>query len=231
MDALENITIDEKVIDYYIQNQDRLRSFQASVVSFFEKHSKLKNGNIPIIHSIKSRLKDPEHLKDKLIRKQRKGITVTEENLFKEITDLVGVRILHLYQDQFEQIHDVIQDYVSKGDWAFVDPPKALTWDPESQEMFKRIGIQAEVRPTYYTSVHYIVKPNNENPNPICCEIQVRTLFEEIWGEIDHSINYPHPIDNIACKEQLRVLSKLVLTGNRLADSIFRTLNDSLGKN
>ena len=70
------------------------------------------------------------------------------------------------------------------------------------------------------------IKPNNNNPNPICCEIQVRTLFEEIWGEIDHSINYPHPTDSVACKEQLRVLSKLVGTGTRLADSIFRTLND-----
>lgn len=76
----------------------------------------------------------------------------------------------------------------------------------------------------YYRSVHYVVKPNN--PNPTCCEIQVRTLFEEIWGEIDHNINYPHKTDDIACKEQLRVLSKLVSTGTRLADSIFRTYED-----
>ena len=101
-----------------------------------------------------------------------------------------------------------------------------MTWDPESKQMYDNLQITTEVRPTFYTSVHYLIKPNNNNPNPICCEIQVRTLFEEIWGEIDHSINYPHPTDNIACKEQLRVLSKLVGTGTRLADSIFRTLND-----
>ncbi|WP_315782452.1 hypothetical protein [Bradyrhizobium sp. SZCCHNPS1003] len=27
--------------------------------------------------------------------------------------------------------------------------------------------------------------------SPLSCEIQVRTLFEEIWGEIDHQLNYP----------------------------------------
>ena len=61
----------------------------------------------------------------------------------------------------------------------------------------------------------------------ITCEIQIRTLFEEIWGEIDHTINYPYPTEIVACKEQLRVLAKLVSTGTRLADSIFRTYNDA----
>ena len=70
--------------------------------------------------------------------------------------------------------------------------------------------------------MHYVIKPNN-NENAICCEIQVRTLFEEIWGEIDHSINYPNKTESIACSEQLKVLSKLSSTGTRLADSIFRS--------
>jgi ppGpp synthetase/RelA/SpoT-type nucleotidyltranferase len=72
-----------------------------------------------------------------------------------------------------------------------------------------------------------LIKPNNKNS--ICCEIQVRTLFEEIWGEIDHTINYPHSTDSLACKEQLRVLQKLVSTGTRLADSIFRTFKEHNG--
>ena len=67
-----------------------------------------------------------------------------------------------------------------------------------------------------------MVKPNNRQNN-IVCEIQVRTLFEEIWGEIDHTINYPKKTDSVACGEQLRVLAKLVSTGTRLADSIFRS--------
>lgn len=71
----------------------------------------------------------------------------------------------------------------------------------------------------------YIVKPNNSKSD-ITCEIQVRTLFEEIWGEIDHTINYPHETESIACREQIRVLAKLVSTGTRLADSIFRTYDD-----
>lgn len=216
----------DNVIVFYKDNQHRLLQFKASVETFFSTHPTLNSKELPIIHSIKSRSKDPEHLRDKLERKLKKGVLITNDNLFGEITDLIGIRILHLYQDQFPIIHEEILKFIQEGDWAFVEPPKAMTWDPESQIMYDKLGIITELRDTYYTSVHYIVKPNNNNPNPICCEIQVRTLFEEIWGEIDHTINYPHPTEDIACKEQLRVLSKLVSTGTRLADSIFRSYND-----
>lgn len=144
------------------------------------------------------------------------------------MTDLAGVRILHLYQGQFTDIHSEITKKVLSGDWAFGEPPKAYTWDPETESFFDQLGIATEVKDSFYTSVHYLVKPNNNSD--LCCEIQVRTLFEEIWGEIDHAINYPHQTDSVACREQLRVLSKLVSTGTRLSDSIFRSYNEHLGK-
>ena len=222
----------DSVVNFYKDNQHRLMQFQASVEAFFSNHPHLNAKPFTIIHSIKTRLKDPNHLRDKITRKLNNGLAISKENLFREITDIVGLRVLHLYQDQFPIIHEEILKYIAEGDWVFVEEPRAMTWDPESQKMYDELKIITEVRPTFYTSVHYLIKPNNNNINPICCEIQVRTLFEEIWGEIDHSINYPKPTENIACREQLRVLSKLVSTGTRLADSIFRTLNDhGIGRN
>ncbi len=203
-----------EAIQAYKDKKFDYEQFLASVLVFFEKHPELNKTPLPIIHSLKSRIKDPEHLEDKIKRKSKNGKAL--------ITDFIGVRVLHLYQDQFPIINKAINEKIYNGDWAFVEDPKAFTWDPESEEFYKNQNISTELRPTYYTSIHYIVKPNN-NKNSICCEIQVRTLFEEIWGEIDHSINYPYPTTSIACKEQLRVLSKLVSTGTRLADSIFRS--------
>jgi GTP pyrophosphokinase len=75
-------------------------------------------------------------------------------------------------------------------------------------------------KPTAYTSVHYLVSPRPDSS--ICCEVQVRTLFEEIWGEVDHRINYPKPSESIACREQIQVLSKIVGAGSRLLDSLQR---------
>ena len=217
---------EDKIVLAYLnpEKQYELKAFLQTVLFFFENNPALKG----IVHSVKSRMKDPEHLKDKIQRKLKSEKIIDENNLFTVVNDLIGVRVLYLYQDQFQLIHNELLKKVDETkDWMFVEAPKAYTWDPETREYFEKLNIHTEVRDTYYTSVHYviIIKPNNELSN-ITCEIQVRTLFEEIWGEIDHTINYPHPTEIIACKEQLRVLAKLVSTGTRLADSIFRTYND-----
>lgn len=215
---------EDKIVLAYLkqEKQYELKAFLQTVLFFFENNPALKG----IVHSVKSRMKDPEHLKDKIQRKLKSGKIIDENNLFTVVNDLIGVRVLYLYQDQFQLIHNELLKKVDETkDWMFVEAPKAYTWDPETREYFEKLNIHTEVRDTYYTSVHYVIKPNNELSN-ITCEIQVRTLFEEIWGEIDHTINYPHPTEIIACKEQLRVLAKLVSTGTRLADSIFRTYND-----
>lgn len=215
---------EDKIVLAYLnpEKQYELKAFLQTVLFFFENNPALKG----IVHSVKSRMKDPEHLKDKIQRKLKSEKIIDENNLFTVVNDLIGVRVLYLYQDQFQLIHNELLKKVDETkDWMFVEAPKAYTWDPETREYFEKLNIHTEVRDTYYTSVHYVIKPNNELSN-ITCEIQVRTLFEEIWGEIDHTINYPHQTEIIACKEQLRVLAKLVSTGTRLADSIFRTYND-----
>ena len=162
-------------------------------------------------------------------RKSTDTNPITKDTLFDRITDLAGVRVLHLYNDQFPKIHRAIMNYVNSGNWVLKERPIANTWDPEYKRFFEELGLQTQIRESLYTSIHYVIKPNN-NPNSICCEIQVRTLFEEIWGEIAHTIDYPHPTGSVACREQLKVLAKLASTGTRLADSIFRSLQEHNGR-
>lgn len=215
---------EENILTYYHELHPDLAMLLSQVTAFFEKDPQLNKKPFPIIHSMKSRYKDDSHLIDKIRRKAEVGRIITCENLLKEVNDLIGVRILYLYQDQFQVIHNQLLTHIGK-DWKFIEAPKAYTWDPESKSFFDSIGIKTEVKDSYYTSVHYVITANNDYEPPICCEIQVRTLFEEIWGEIDHIVNYPHPTDNLSCQEQLKVLSKLVSTGTRLADSIFHSYN------
>lgn len=213
----------DSLVELYRSQQHLFEQFKNAVVDCFKLDPKLNQSNNPTIHSIKSRLKDVDHLKEKLSRKITDS-PIDSSNFFERITDLCGVRVLHLYQDQFPQIHEFIDDKVKSLDWFLAEKPIAYSWDPEARDFFESLGLEVKLKESYYTSIHYLIKPK-ESSN-ICCEIQVRTLFEEIWGEIDHTINYPEPVKSKSCKEQLRVLSKLVSTGTRLADSIFRTHKD-----
>lgn len=219
----------EKIVQAYIDRRVEAEMLIAQVKTFFEKNKRLYPENqLPVVHSIKARTKDPEHLRKKLSRKDNPENPITVENLFDRVTDLAGVRILHLYNDQFELIHNEIMGNINRGQWVLFESPVANTWDPETKSYYEKLGLKTKIRETLYTSIHYVIKPNN-SPNCMCCEIQVRTLFEEIWGEIDHAINYPVATESVACKEQLRVLAKLASTGSRLADSIFRSYGEYIG--
>jgi len=175
-------------------------------------------------------MKDPDHLRDKLQRKmleaRKEGRTynVTEQNLFWKITDLAGLRILHLYTQQADHINRALKKIFDEELFTVVEGPTARTWDDESREFFKSVEIKTRKSPSLYTSVHYVIKPRKKTR--YTCEIQVRTLMEEVWGEVNHSLNYPHETKSLACREQIAALARTTSASTRLVDAIFRSHAD-----
>lgn len=211
----------EEILALYQEEKFKIEQFMKRMVNFFQDNPALHKDNLPIVHSVKYRMKDEEHLKDKLERKSSSGKTITRENFFDKITDLAGIRVLHLYSEQISFIHNSIMNEVEQGDLALYERPKAYTWDIDLKRFYEKLGMETLVKPSYYTSVHYVVMP--KAGSNIKCEIQVRTLYEEVWGEIDHSLNYPYTCESLACKEQLKVLAQFTAAGTRLANSIVKS--------
>ncbi|MBP7064679.1 hypothetical protein [Ferrovibrio sp.] len=210
----------EELLVKFDEIQHDLKMFMEFVEKYIGQHPSLIMPGAEVVHSYKSRIKNREHLRDKIIRKIKNGKNINGENIFREITDLAGVRVMHLFQEHFGKIDSVIRSKLSAGDWVLDEKPKAYTWDPEAAEFFGAYELEIIQKPTSYTSVHYLIRPRSDSP--LCCEVQVRTLFEEIWGEVDHQINYPVATSDLACKEQIKVLSKIVGAGSRLLDSLNR---------
>ena len=50
--------------------------------------------------------------------------------------------------------------------------------------------------------------------------------MEEVWGEVDHAINYPHKTSGVPCREQIRALARQTSSATRLVDAIFATVDD-----
>ena len=214
----------EELLGHFETHLDEFDLFRRQVVDYFSVTKRFSAGPLPLIHSVKSRLKNRDNLRKKIARKWSEG-PITPANLFTRVNDFAGVRVIHLYSQQFAEIHAAIKSHIDQGNWTLHEPPVAYSWDPEATEFFKGLQLNAQLRDSYYTSIHYIVKPQPQSK--LTCEIQVRTLFEEAWGEIDHALNYPVATNIIACKEQIRVLAKLASTGTRLADAIFATASNA----
>lgn len=215
---------DDKILEVYEENFDSVELFYKTIISFFESRSLRST-----VHSLRHRLKDKDHLLEKVKRKNLENAKKDESdrlppidsnNLFERITDIAGVRVLHLHQSQFENIHRAIMAKVGEEDFYLFENPKAYTWDPDSRRFFNSLGIETSQKESFYTSIHYVLKPNSRSK--ITCEVQVRTLLEEVWGEIDHNMNYPTQHTDEYCLENIRILARLVGTGSHLADSIMR---------
>jgi ppGpp synthetase/RelA/SpoT-type nucleotidyltranferase len=216
----------KSIVSYYTSSELRTtieQTFLPNLANTVRTHPLLK----PHVHSVKFRSKDPEHLLKKLLRKKQKlqgSKRITADNLFRKVNDLAGLRVLHLYTRQIADIDAALKTMFEESHYKITEGPFARTWDDESRDYFSDLGIKIEKSPTLYTSVHYVIAPNRQ----FTCEIQVRTLMEEVWGEIDHAINYPDPSDSVACQEQLRALARATSSCSRLVDSIVASHADHI---
>ncbi len=163
------------------------------------------------VHSINYRIKKEEHLIEKIIRKRIKNPQriIDLKNYRNEITDLIGIRALHLFKEDWIHINNFLKD-----NWEFAEQPVAYVRNGDSDRIldyYRENQCRIEEHPYGYRSVHYIIKAKN-NGTVHNSEIQVRTIFEEAWGEIDHVIRYPYHTDN-------QLLFRLSSILNRIAGS------------
>ena len=197
------------------------------------------------VHSIRCRIKDADHLIEKIIRnvnnKPDKYKEIDESNYNKIITDLIGVRIIILDKRDWRDVHDSLLKIFRNIPERYVHAPKDIieNYDRYLEEATaKRKGLEnsyhAEEPVVYVTShedrdiyvddhlkidyskSHYRSIHYIIRNETIYFEIQVRTLFEEGWLEFDHRIKYPYDQNNKKKQEYASVLSSLAIAADRL---------------
>ncbi|MDP9891541.1 ppGpp synthetase/RelA/SpoT-type nucleotidyltransferase [Variovorax boronicumulans] len=183
------------------------------------------------VHSVRWRIKNPEHLMEKIVRKradaEEKYADVDASNYFEKITDLIGIRALHLF----------------KEDCFTIDPPMRNTWPLEEKPIaYLREGDQSPIterleeadfeiknHPAGYRSIHYVFSSQPVG-RKILTEVQVRTIFEEGWSEIDHSVRYPNFSENELVAFFLAIFNRMAGSADEMG-AFVRGLTQTLEKN
>ncbi|MCF8008470.1 MAG: RelA/SpoT [Halanaerobiales bacterium] len=127
-----------------------------------------------VFHSIESRVKSTESLKRKASRNKY-------EDPIKEITDLAGIRIITLFEKDVYQISDIIKKTFEIDYKNSEDKSDLLAAD--------KMG---------YKSVHYVAtfketllkKDEYSKFKGLKFEIQIRSILQHAWAEIEHDRNY-----------------------------------------
>jgi ppGpp synthetase/RelA/SpoT-type nucleotidyltranferase len=164
----------EKIKDEYNKNIDIYKAFTNKIEGLIKElasNSALGDNSI----EISSRTKTLKSLNDKITRK------VNKYNNLNEITDISGIRIVCLFSDQIEIIKNIIEKNFEKISDKCENKIDSLEPD--------RFG---------YLSLHYVIKlpkcridlSEYNKYDGMMCEIQVRSMLQHVWAEIEHDFGY-----------------------------------------
>lgn len=189
----------EWICTLHVRNTDVLRATAQFLADSLRQ--------LPQVHSLKFRVKDPRHLLAKVIRKRLDDPkrVITPDNYTAEITDLIGIRALHLFKADWRPIHEFV-----RGCWRLFEPPIAFHRKGDQAEViraFKEAGCVSAEHPDAYRSVHYLLECR-PTKDLVVAELQVRTVFEEGWSEIDHLVRYPHSISDQLLNQYLTLFNR-----------------------
>jgi ppGpp synthetase/RelA/SpoT-type nucleotidyltranferase len=165
--------------------------------------------------SISSRAKELDSFEDKASEahpsdpaKPKYGSPLTE------ITDLAGVRVvtfLPMTRDEFDQLIDKELEVLER-----IDKGKALQ----------------DERHFGYQSIHYLVRlkpprvdlPEYQGLGNRVCEIQLRTMVQHAWAEIEHDIRYKSKVGELPSEITRRL--ERVAGMLEVADREFQSISD-----
>ncbi len=127
--------------------------------------------------SIKSRLKSPESIYEKL---QRKGYPATVENIREHLTDVAGLRVICSFPDDIYRLANL---FTRQGDISLLKKKDYIQKPKESG--YRSLHLILNV-PVFLSSEVRYVKT----------EIQFRTIAMDFWASLEHKMRYKKNVEN-----------------------------------
>lgn len=136
----------------------------------------MKNNRNPF-ESIKSRIKTPRSILEKL---QRKGYEISVKGIEENLADVAGIRVICSFPDDIYATAKMLTD----------------------QDDIRVIQVKDYIinpKPNGYRSLHLILEVpiflSNEKKN-MKVEVQFRTIAMDFWASLEHKLKYKKNIEN-----------------------------------
>lgn len=123
------------------------------------------------IHHIESRLKSPQSIIQKLIRR---GAPVNIESMRSELYDVAGVRVIVQYLDDVERV-------------------ASLLLGQDDVKLIVRRDYVSTPKESGYRSLHLVVEVPvflSTGKRKVPVEIQIRSIAMDFWASLEHRLKY-----------------------------------------
>jgi putative GTP pyrophosphokinase len=157
--------------------------------------------------SIESRLKKPESIVEKMLRR---GIPLTVEDMEQEMTDIAGIRVICSFQEDLYSLAELLVEQddvllISRKD--YIKHPKA----------------------NGYRSLHLLIDIPiflSQGKRHMRVEVQFRTIAMDFWASVDHKLKYKKTIkDPEAVVEKLKICADTLARMDAEMEEIRRTID------
>ena len=189
---MDNDKIKDKFIDAFSELENDLRITKQELTEILEnfiedeKNKVNDKKTLYLINSPESRIKNKDHFWSKLLRNGYiEKWNPTEDSDYKmllreNLSDLIGLRLLCYFEidenEIFEKLHDFLKSNSSFSCLKIDTVDKVITGTISKDHVFIN-KIQGKYK-------------NSTNNDDYCFEIQIKSLANDLWGEVDHEIIY-----------------------------------------
>lgn len=197
---------------------EKLPAFKQIAVEYVNQISVL-----PEVHSVRFRLKEVEHLIEKIIRKaveyEETDVKFNKDTYLVEITDIIGIRALYVFKSDYLPLHkNIINNYKRN----FCEKPQVKLREGDDKNIYKGLKNVEFQSGVDYRSIHYTIRHTDKSGIMVPIEIQTRSIFEEGWSEINHRLlykqNYLDFAEEVVLKKTSSILSSLAGDCDTLGD-------------
>ncbi len=199
-----NQEIPEAGVRNLISLRDEVASFERLMMYYecamSEVRTKLEVLNKELTHvnkrnpfeSIKSRIKSPSSIYDKLARK---GLDFSVDNISSNLNDVAGIRVICSFIDDIYMLRDCL---VQQDDVTLLEE-KDYIKNPKDNG-YRSLHLILEI-PIFLTNEKRFVR----------VEVQFRTIAMDFWASLEHQLKYKKNIPNSeAISEELEYSAELI---------------------
>jgi ppGpp synthetase/RelA/SpoT-type nucleotidyltranferase len=197
--------------EYYNDNAQRLEQAKEAFLTLLG--SLLAHADLGVA-AANGRIKDREESIKKFIRKYQSDLEESGApyEIKDHITDLVGLRLVCLYEDEIEPMGQLIREH-----FDVIDVMDKTAEIEGTENAFGYKGLHLDLR----LDAARAAMPEYELFAPFRFELQIRTVVQDSWSTLDHKIKYKKSIP-APLKRRINTLAALF----ELADREFRQVRD-----
>ncbi|TGU70740.1 (p)ppGpp synthetase [Geomonas terrae] len=198
---------------YYDTNEKQLIAAKDSIVEIVRNLVGQTGGGATT--KVDGRVKEKEECIKKFQRKYQGKLEADEQpyQIRDFISDLIGVRIVCLYEDEVPVVSELLQ-----RNFKILNVTDKTSAVESTEDSFGYKGLHMDL--ALDPEAAYLTR--NVPPADLCFEVQIRSLIQDAWSMLDHKIKYKKSIP-VDLKRRINVLAALF----ELADREFKEIRNA----